>query len=289
MSLVLILLALAIAATAVIWQQARRTPAGPAQYVALGSSFAAGAGLGPLQDESPWLCARSVNGYPRQLAARLNLSLVDMSCGGAKTRHLLSGGQFFQGPQIRVINRDTRLVTFTVGGNDIGYIGDLSMLAARHSDTLFGRLVRLFWSGPLRPQQRDHHKLRNDLLSTIRAIRNRAPDAQIVLVTYPTILPPAGTCSRLGLTEAEAVLMRQVGDAFAATTRAAAERGGARVVDMHNLGAAHHACSGVPWTDGWWEVSGAPFHPTLTGARATAEQILMTIDLSRLGRQPTVR
>jgi lysophospholipase L1-like esterase len=56
-----------------------------------------------------------------------------MSCGGAVTRHLLHGGQYFQGPQIRTITRGTRLVTLTIGGNDVGYVADLSMLAARNT------------------------------------------------------------------------------------------------------------------------------------------------------------
>lgn len=274
---------LAIAATGFVYVQARQTPSGEPEYVALGSSFAAGAGLGELQDESPLLCARSVGGYPQHLARKLKLSIVDMACGGAMTKHLLRGGQFFQGPQIRVIGPRTKLVTITVGGNDTLYTGDLSQLAARNTDTLWGRLVRTLWSGPKTHAERNYPRLRAELVATIRAIREHAPKAVIVLATYPTILPPRGTCPLLSLTGSESDRMRDVAARLAATTRAAAEEGGAILVDMNALGAAHHACSASPWTRGWTNGGISPFHPTLSGATATAEAIADALRKSPAG------
>jgi lysophospholipase L1-like esterase len=270
---ILLLLALIVAAVAVFAFQGGRTPKGRPDYVALGSSFAAGAGLGRLETGSPLLCARSINGYPQQLARMLRLSIVDMSCGGAVTKHLLKGGQFFQGPQIRTITTDTRLVTITAGGNDIGYIGDLSLLAGRKDRTLFGWLVRSTWKGPKTAEGRDYAGVEAELTATLKAIHQKAPDAKVVVATYPTILPPAGTCARLGLTAEEASLMRDVGDRLAAATRTAAAKGGATVVDMNALGVRHHACSEAPWVRGWTNASGAPFHPTLAGAEATARAV----------------
>jgi lysophospholipase L1-like esterase len=262
----LVVLVLVAATLAWLVYQGRQTPGGRPDYVALGSSFAAGAGLGKLQPGSPLLCARSLQGYPQQLARMRHLAIVDMSCGGAVTRHVLQGGQYFQGAQIRTITGATRLVTVTVGGNDIGYIGDLSMLAARRSGSAFGMLVRLFWHGPA--ATRPYTELHANLLATIRAIRTRAPHATIMVATYPTILPPSGTCPRLGLSIAEADAMRQVADRLAAVTRAAAAEGGAVLVDMHRLGARHDACSAEPWTRGWTNGGVAPFHPTAAGAAA---------------------
>jgi lysophospholipase L1-like esterase len=279
LGLLLVLLALVAAAVATIYFQGRETPQGRPEYVALGSSFAAGAGLGPLQENSPILCARSVNGYPQQLARTLKLSIVDMSCGGATTRHLLDGGQFFQGPQIRAITKETRLVTITVGGNDVGYIGDLSLLAARNSDTIFGWLVRQFWSGPKQPGERDFAGLKEELNATLRAIHQRAPGATIVVATYPAILPATGTCARIGLSEAEADLMRRAGDGLAAATKAATVQGGALVADMDKLGADHDACSAVPWVSGWKDAGVAPFHPTMSGAEATAAAVAATLKI----------
>lgn len=263
--------ALLVVVAAVVAVQARRTPAGPPVYVALGSSFAAGPALGPLQAGSPWLCARTVGNYPRRLAALLHLPLVDRSCGGATTVHLLRGGQFLQGPQVEAVGADTRLVTITVGGNDVGYVGDLSLLAARRSPRPFGWAVRRLWRGPAR--ERDYAGLRADLLALIGAVRARAPAARIVVATYPAILPPHGTCARIGLTETEAARMRAVAARLTATTRGAARQGGATLVDMGAIGAAHHACAPSPWTNGQAALLDAPFHPNRPGAAATAAAI----------------
>nr|WP_276589188.1 MULTISPECIES: SGNH/GDSL hydrolase family protein [unclassified Sphingomonas] len=270
-----VLICAALVAVVVIYYQARRTPVGRPEYVALGSSFAAGAGLGPLQSGSPLLCARSINGYPQQLAALRHQAIVDMSCGGAVTSHVLRGGQFFQRAQISAIKPQTQLVTITVGGNDIGYIGDLSQLAARHTHTLFGRLVALSWKGPR--TDRGYETLERNLLASLRAIRAKAPQATIVVATYPAIVPRVGTCTRLGLTAAEAASMRSVGDELAVVTKSIAKRGGAILVDMNALGATHDACSAVPWTRGWTNGGIAPFHPTLAGAVATAQAIAAAI------------
>ena len=68
---------------ALLAYQGRQRPDTSAEYVALGSSFAAGLGLGPRVPGSPIVCQRSVNGYPQQLARMTGLSLSDMSCSGA--------------------------------------------------------------------------------------------------------------------------------------------------------------------------------------------------------------
>ena len=193
-----------LALGAALWLvlDAHRTPAGDPEYVALGSSYAAGAGLGPRQPGSPILCSRSINGYPPRLARKLRLSLVDMTCSGSMTEHVLHGGQFFQDAQIRTLSRRTRLVTITVGGNDVGYVRDLYLLAARHSDTMIGWLVRKLWRGPPRLEQRDYGDLRGELMSLVRAIRARSPAARIVVATYPAVLPRSGTCRQLRLSPA---------------------------------------------------------------------------------------
>jgi lysophospholipase L1-like esterase len=276
----LALVALTVAGTTVMFYQGKRTPQGQPVYVALGSSFAAGAGLGALQTGSPLACARSANGYPSKLARLLQIEMVDMTCGGAVSDHLLDGGQFFQDAQIRVIDPRTQLVTITVGGNDVGYIGDMSMLAARNSDSLFGLGVRWFWSGPKSAGQRDFAGLEQKLLALVGEIRRRAPGARVVMATYPAILPPDGNCARLSLEPDQVATMRAVGDRLAESTRAAAARTGSLLVDMNALGRAHDACSVDPWISGWTNGESAPFHPTLAGATATAQAIARAIKAS---------
>lgn len=139
----------------VLYYQGKRKPTGTPQYVALGSSFAAGFGLGARDPGSALVCMRSSNGYPQQLARSLGLSLVDRSCSGAKASHVLRGGQFFLGPQIDAVGAQTELVTITVGGNDVHYVGDLSFMAGRNGNDFTGWALGQFWSGPLKLERRD--------------------------------------------------------------------------------------------------------------------------------------
>jgi lysophospholipase L1-like esterase len=264
----LIVIAFIVIVVAILYWQAIQKPTGTPRLVALGSSFAAGIGL----------CQRSLNGYPQQLARMQNLSLVDMSCSGATTQHVRDGGQLFLGPQLRGLAKNTELVTLTSGGNDVSYVGDLSFLAGRKDQTFLGWTLRQFWGGTRKAEARDFAKLRMVLASTLSKIKQRAPQAKIIVVSYPTILPETGTCAKLGLTKVEARQMRDVGDRLAALTSAVAQDADALVVDMHKLGAANDACSAEPWVNGWHNTAGTAFHPTMAGAKATAAAISAAID-----------
>ena len=268
-----LLLAIALIGILVLVCRGRPRTAGWPQYVALGSSFAAGIGLGPRAPGSPRVCMQSINGYPQQLARLLGLSLVDVSCSGAVTKHVLRGGQYFQRPQLDALATNTELVTLTVGGNDVRYVGDLSMLAARRDRSFGGWLLRNFWKGPQAAKDRDFAGLQTEIRKALDEIRRRSPCARIIVATYPTIVPEGGVCPKLRLTESEADLMREVGRRLSEATRAATIEAGAILVDMEKLSVHHHACAAIPWVNGSKQTAGTQFHPTLVGARATAQKI----------------
>jgi lysophospholipase L1-like esterase len=268
-----LLVALVAICVGAIAYQGARAPQGEPRYVALGSSFASGVGLGAPAAHSPFLCGRSEHGYPPQLAQLVGLALVDVSCSGATSVHVLDGGQFFQAPQIDAIDARTELVTITIGGNDVSYVGDLTVLAAGKGNGVIGWLARRARTEPLSADQRDFDAVRARLLEIVAGIRERAPDVRIVFVTYPTILPPQGTCDAIAISEAEAASLRAVGDRLAALTGEVAEETGAVFVDMNALGAGHDACSAAPWVNPFHGAAGAMFHPTLAGATATARAI----------------
>lgn len=180
-------------------------------------------------------------------------------------------------PQVDALGPDTRLVTLTAGGNDVGYVGDLTAMAYSNRDGLIGTLVKAFWQGAEPIEARNFAGLGMTLRATLAEISRRSPRARIVVVTYPVILPPSGTCSELGITQRQAALMRQVGDTLAQTTRDAANEAGATIVDMATLSAGHDACSKEPWVSGFQPSSGADFHPTQAGASATAHAIARAI------------
>lgn len=267
-ALVTMLLALLL----VLAWQGKRRPDTSGRYIALGSSFAAGVGLGPRDPDSPLVCMRSSNGYPHLLAAMTRLSLVDMSCSGSTTSHILHGGQVFLGPQLEAIGAHTRLVTITSGGNDVDYIGDLILASGRA-----GLLGKTFWKGPRPVADRDFAAITDNLREIVQVIRQRAPGAMIVLVGYPAVLPDHGGCASLGFGRDMADTGRQVAARLQDATRMAAERSGAIFVDMAAASAGHDACSRDPWVNGAAPETGAPFHPNQAGAKATAAEVFRII------------
>ena len=261
-----------LATLLVLFWQGRHKPDTSGQYVALGSSFAAGVGLGVRASGSPMVCMRSSNGYPHLLAAMTHLSLVDMTCSGSTTDHIIYGGQVFLGPQLEAIGANTRLVTITSGGNDVGYIGNLT-LASRRA----GLLGRMFWKTPKPLADRDFANITEHFLKIVHAIRQRAPKAVIVLVSYPKVLPDHGSCVDLGFDQDAADTGRQVAARLYDATRTAAKQSGAIFVDMANASTGHDVCSSDPWVNGAAPANGVPFHPNHVGAQATATEVLKSI------------
>jgi lysophospholipase L1-like esterase len=200
-----------------------------------------------------------------------------MTSSGATCQHVLRGGQLFQGPQLDGLRINTELVTLTIGGNDVGYVRDLILMARRTHSSFGGWLLRRLWKGARPLETREFPKLRDNLGAILRQIARRAPRARVVVVTYPVILPSCGTCAGLQIGEAETALMRSVGNRLAEVTRAAAQEAGATIIDMATLSVGHDACAAVPWVNGASPAEGAPFHPTLAGAKATAQEIARAI------------
>lgn len=238
------------------------------EYVALGSSYAAGPGLGERVAGSPRMCMRTTGGYPELLAPMLGMRLVNASCSGATAENVVKGGQFFLGPQVEAVGPDARLVTITAGGNDVSFVGDMM----RATGTLG-------WFGALQGdelesfEERDFDKARRMLVADVAAVRKRAPEAVVMLVTYPAILPPTGTCEQIGFDEAQADLFRRIEARLLQITREAAAESGAVLVDVAEPSRDRHSCTADPWIAGAVDSMEAAFHPTPGGAQAMADAI----------------
>ena len=97
------------------------------RIAALGSSFAAGSSVEPIENQA---AGRSSRNYAHQLAEKLNADLTDLTISGATLLTVLDQkqdvgwGQTFD-PQLDHLSRDANIVTLTAGGNDLGYIGGM--------------------------------------------------------------------------------------------------------------------------------------------------------------------
>jgi lysophospholipase L1-like esterase len=238
-----------------------------ASYVSFGDSYTAAAFTGPHTDTSDG-CWRSDGNYPHLLAAELELDLTDVSCGGATTenleetqeRTLRDAGP--RPPQLDALTEDTDLVTLSFGGNDFGLIADLisgCVLAGVQdpdgSPCADSRAAKL---------DRRVARVRGRLVEGIGAITERAPDARILLVSYPRIYPPEGGCANLRLADGDLGYARRVVELLVDAQAAAAAEANVEFVDAYTPSAGHDLCADDPWVAGHTverEGRATPYHP----------------------------
>ncbi len=242
------------------------------RYVALGSSMAAGPGIRPRAAGAPRGSGRSASNYAHLVAQERELSLVDVTFSGATTAHVLAERQRGAPPQIEALDGSERLVTITIGGNDVGYI---PLLMAASLPRIARKVPRI--SGLLNRNAREDALIQvGDSLHAVGAEAcRRAPDAQIFFVDYLTMLPPPETAAP-PLSSADADLGRYVAVRLEELTAAAAQSTGCGVVRAGRVSRDHHAWSAEPWTVGarWplpWRP--APFHPNAAGMAAVADLV----------------
>jgi len=264
-----------------------QTPQRSLSYVALGSSFAAGAGIGDTRPGTPERCQRALNNYASLLAAKLSLDLNDQSCGGATTAHVLNNWDELP-PQLDAVDAQTDLVTITVGGNDLNYIGNLYMAGCdpEVGFTYKGK-HRPCWPFRL-PDEADYVAVESQMVAIGKEVRRRAPGAKLVFVQYVTLVPES-PCPALQLSEARATEMRKLGLKLAQATRNAAAIVGAAVLDADRRSESHTTCDPAPWSKGAINPEdkspGAGWHPNDAGHAAIAEALAEFLTVDRIGPQ----
>ncbi|MEO5705717.1 MAG: SGNH/GDSL hydrolase family protein [Alteraurantiacibacter sp.] len=249
-------------------------PAG-SHYVALGSSNAAGANIPPLATGRPTRCGASQVSYARLLASRLNLDLTDATCGGATTVQLLAPWNELPA-QIDAVTPATRLVTISVGGNDLNYMGAVFAGSCRAGVTDPRRAAGEACPTVPEPGAADYARVEDRLAAVVEQVHARAPAARVVLVQYLTLVGEA-PCAAAPLPEADAALVRRLAANLATATARAAQRSGAEVLQSDVASQDHTACSAQPWTrglvTGYSGAEGAPWHPTAAGHAAIADML----------------
>lgn len=244
-------------------------------YVAMGSSFASGPGISPSAQGLPARCGRSAMNYAQQLARLRGLDLTDVTCSGAQTKHVLNAWRELPA-QLDAVRADTALVTVTIGGNDIGYIGGLinASCAAlvKRSPIQIGVAPKCRPVQP--PTESDYDDLSIQLTTIAQQVRARAPKAVLAFVTYMTVLPPSGVCEAAPITPTQADASRAIASRLAAITAQVAQANGALLIDGAGITRAHHVCAKHPWMQGYaanpdWKTQ-VPYHPTRDAMTAIA-------------------
>jgi lysophospholipase L1-like esterase len=146
------------------------------QYVALGDSYAAGVGATIV---TPQPCGRSGNGYPELLDDQGRIGPVDnVACFGATTSIVAD-------TQVSKLEPDTRLVTLTVGGNDLGFVGLAGPCLSGGLDTT--ECLAAIYKAVADDRLSD---LDRNLTGLFTQVASAAPDARIVVTGYPILFEP---------------------------------------------------------------------------------------------------
>jgi lysophospholipase L1-like esterase len=242
------------------------------KYVALGSSFASGPMIPDVADKS---CLRSTNNYPHLVAAKLKLSLTDVSCGAATTDHIISTPQGGVHPkQIDAVTPDTKLVTVTIGGNDIDYTVANLVCA---SDGAKGQSCLTADVNQAANAQK-LAALPAKMAATLQAIKQAAPKARVIVLPYLRVMPDSATpCPpSVPMGSAELRYLVGYGEKLHAVLKRSAAAAKVDFVDSYTP-KGHDACATPSrrWVEGEVPASPAfPFHPNGAGMKAQAKMIL---------------
>ncbi|MEU9118838.1 SGNH/GDSL hydrolase family protein [Streptomyces sp. NPDC048506] len=282
------LLASALTATAVPASAHAATPTGTGtgtgKFVALGDSYAAGAGV---PGQSAGLCLRSDHNYGHLVAAALApSSYTDVTCAGAKVSALTTSqtdlGIVVNGPQLDAVTPDTSLVTLTLGGNnlgtsDVGFVDVVVTCTALALTNPFGSPCRDHYGDTLGKRL---DSAAEQLTDGLRKLSAKAPRAKVVVVGYPAVLPddPKQCLGKMPVTTGDLRFLRSVmGDLNDKVARSATAAG-ATYVDTLGPTKGHDACSSSRWIEGLLPTSpAAPLHPNAAGERAIADAVLRTL------------
>jgi lysophospholipase L1-like esterase len=226
-------------------------------YVAMGDSYTA-APLFPLKDDRIIDdCLRSEKNYPTLVADHLGITVHDVSCSGASTVNIFNEQRFTsktEPAQIEALPADADLITLGIGANDFTFFSEMIFDCLAVADTDMD-------GSPCRDSntdaegrdrlRRNASKIRKNVGRVVRAISQQAPDARIVLIGYPQIIPDKGTCpSRLPLATGDYAYTRDLNLRLAQAVRDGGVAAGAEYVDMVAASQGHDICSDEPWIAG---------------------------------------
>ena len=255
-------------------------------YVAMGDSYTA-APLFPLAEQEQINgCLRSDQNYPALVASQLDVPLIDVSCSGASTTSMFAAQRFIDNerpPQLDSLTSDTDLVTLGIGANDFRYFSKMIFtclkVAKRDPEGSPCRDKNLTPKGRDRIE-RHLGEIRRNVSRVVRAIGRKAPNAQILLVGYPQLLPAEGTCrNKLPLAVGDYAYTRDLNLRLSNAVRKGGVKAGAEFVDLVEASQGHDICSKEPWVAG---IRGAPkramgLHPYPAEQQAVADLLVAMI------------
>ena len=250
-------------------------------YVALGDSYTSGPLVPEQRPEIPG-CARSTGNYPSLLAQRLDVAeFTDVSCGGASTEHMTAPQEVDGGPnppQLDALRADTDLVTLGIGGNDHNVFGRFITTCPplREQDPAGAPCREQFTVDGVDTLVRDATGTGHRIATVLEEIHRRSPDARVVVMGYPRLVPEQGTCPDvMPFADGDLRWWDDVETALnTAIEKAVSADGKATFVDMYPSSRGHDACAwDAAWIQGQHDdpEAAARYHPRPSGMTGMAD------------------
>ncbi|WP_262060542.1 SGNH/GDSL hydrolase family protein [Streptomyces sp. STR69] len=254
-------------------------------YVALGDSYASGAGLVGVKDAE---CDRTSGSYP-SLIARFFAAVgprhtfKDVTCSGATT-HDFWNARGSKPPQIDALTPDTKLVTLTLGGNDVGFSGVLATCARLASSDRDGSPCERYFTADGKDVLEERVATMEGRVHDVLAdIRRRSPHAKMIVVGYPALFPDDGvSCPEVPFAKGDFAYLRDTTKKAnrALARQAVAAGAGTSFADTYTPTIGHDMCR--PRAERWIEslspaANTMAAHPNSLGQSAMAASALWQI------------
>jgi hypothetical protein len=252
-------------------------------YVSLGDSYAAGPFIpNPLL---PLGCLKSDHNYPHLAAPGIGLSLRDPSCSGATTDHMTAPQNVSPDgpnpPQFNRLDTATKVVSLTIGGNDIGFSS-----IAESCITLnpFGSPCKNKYIVNGHDTISDRiNATAPKVAAVLQGIHARSPQAKVYVVNYPAIFPETGNgCwPQMPIAFNDVPYLRAKEQQLNSMLATQAAGNNAKVVSWYTASIGHDACksSSVRWVEPLVPGSAsAPIHPNQRGMQGAANVLVPAVN-----------
>jgi lysophospholipase L1-like esterase len=216
-------------------------------YVAMGDSYASGTGTREYTDTN---CQRSNFSYAVKIANADGLHLSHVACSGARIPDVRAN-------QLSALSGSTNLVTIAIGGNDAGFSDVITRCALPFPFTCTNEInnSKSFITNTL-PGQLD---------SLYSDIRNRAPNAHVLVIGYPRLFNGQECNFGARISSGEQGDLNAVADLLAQKTAGVAAAHGFDFVDPRAAFDPHRICSSSEWLNGLSDPVSESYHPNRDG------------------------
>ena len=264
-------------------------------YVALGDSYSSGDGAGEYEEGTaePGECWRSEHAYPKVIEEEFSFegALGFYACSGHKGSDMLSQIGTPES-QLERVTEHTSLVTVGIGGNDLGFIPVLRTCIVR-----MPLLERTACTDQEDEVTEKMDAFEETLTEVITDIRERAPDARVLVLGYPRLFPEEPSGMYYTLSQGDQLWLNSVAQRFNNRIRDTAYQvdgdvygsrqvGSVEFVNVFTALKGYEVSEDNSWLNGivlgqlgeGLRVDRASFHPTAQGQRSIAERVRLQIE-----------